>query len=589
MWVINLSVYLGYLSLQMTAHEQRPSNWLERYANQYHEWKNLSKDGKQIYYRPLGIFESSFDTDGTNFEGRADVNALLTLEVQSRLSKAQFRKRVQLAWASLRIQHTLLLAKALDGSGFLPPANTRAADRYFVIEQPETTERVLKDAFDTMIFVEDCYPDVQTEEFYKHCMNTARIFDASHQLAKLFILPLKSLPGGNYRFEAVLVAAHQITDGLSAHMWMAHLIDLLNEDEESLLHGLARFCSAESLWKRLPPAQEDLYPKLVGSPALQRWRWAISRILRQVRRPPPASFSNPLARREKLLKARPMPRNYPKVLDYTKTPPLNSFTLHADLSKASSLRMTRLCREAGVSIGAGCFALVGLTMMELEEEAHPHIAPCDRLPFVGSFPLNPRPFFNYSGPADSLMLAFSDGLSLPFLPCHLPVEGRFRLLARHAHRQLHIYQKRPRTSQATLLGSRSPSELIPASYIGAVERADSRLPPARRKGFNPQGAYPARENLSGATCGVSSIGSSTGVFGKDKYPFDVPEKEFAANIMDLEMYVRARDGEFLVGAAGRPDGLHFGVSYDGNALDEGLVERWRERIEGIFEETGAKL
>jgi hypothetical protein len=37
------------------------------------------------------------------------------------------------------------------------------------------------------------------------------------------------------------------------------------------------------------------------------------------------------------------------------------------------------------------------------------------------------------------MLAFGDGLALPFLPSYLPLEGRFKLLAKQADRQLRTF------------------------------------------------------------------------------------------------------------------------------------------------------
>ncbi len=183
------------------------------------------------------------------------------------------------------------------------------------------------------------------------------------------------------------------------------------------------------------------------------------------------------------------------------------------------------------------------------------------------------------------MLAFSDGLTLPFLSSDLPFEGRFRLLARQAHRQLRTFQKRKdRTAQqAVMLGSRSPSQLIPNLYIGSVERAEMKVPPERRRGINPQGAYTTKPSKTLATCGVSSVGSRVGLISEGKYDLDDPNKDFVADFRDLKSAVRVRDGEFLVGSAGDNDRMHFSVSYDGNAIDPRKVEEWKRLIETVLE------
>ena len=61
--------------------KKKEMNWLSRYANEYHAWRNISlSGGKLAFSRPLGLVELSFDADGTLFGGRADMNTLLTLE-----------------------------------------------------------------------------------------------------------------------------------------------------------------------------------------------------------------------------------------------------------------------------------------------------------------------------------------------------------------------------------------------------------------------------------------------------------------------------------------------------------------------------
>ena len=44
-------------------------HWLDQYASNYHEWHQAQNDGKNCFYRPLGIVETAFDSDGIYYEG----------------------------------------------------------------------------------------------------------------------------------------------------------------------------------------------------------------------------------------------------------------------------------------------------------------------------------------------------------------------------------------------------------------------------------------------------------------------------------------------------------------------------------------
>jgi hypothetical protein len=293
--------------------------WLSRYANGYHQWHSLRKNEYLFHYRPLGLVESFFDIDGTDFEGRADLNAHLILESRCSLLDEALKQRIRLPWTVLRTQHPLLAARARAGSGFLPGTDNEIHDRYFVVEELRSPQEAVQHATETMTFVGDYYPHVDVQDFYQHLMNTKRALDSAKALAKLFILPLEPLSQRTHCFQTILVAAHQITDGLTIHRWHSHFLDLLNLGNAELEQQLTSLCS-HSVVSRLPPAQEDFYPPIRGTMARQRWFWAVSRILRHTRRPPPSSFPNPLRRATTLAEATPMPPTYSSVLSYSKVP-----------------------------------------------------------------------------------------------------------------------------------------------------------------------------------------------------------------------------------------------------------------------------
>lgn len=570
----------------MCAATEHP-HWLDQYANNYHDWHQAQDCGRSLFYRPLGLIETAFDSDGIYFEGRADVNASLHLDINSRLSTEQLRHRVLLAWTALRLHHVLLMSQAVSRQAYMTALDDKSLSRFFLISPPRDAEEAISGARDSLVYTDDYFQQLDESDLYRHVQNSARVFDASQALARLYVLPLTNASETRASMKLLFVMGHQITDGLANTVWLGHFVKLINSKISALRAAVSSLSSAASIRGRLPLPQEDLYPRVSGSRARRRWFWALSLVLRHVRKPMPAAFPNPLHRKQASQKAESMPKTYKAFLDYSKTPPLNTYTVQAQVPKAATQRLHRLCREAGASIGAGCFVLVAMVMMSLHESRHPDDAESSRRPFIGSFPINPRPFFNHALPPDSLMLAFSDGIILPFLPSDLDFDGRFRLLVRQAHRQLALYQKRTRLEDAdplAYMGSRGAGRIISMNYIAAMERLRAKLPEYLRDSLgthSPQGELIVTPNGSMATCGVSSLGRTSWRAGE--YNLDAPlgegEDAFAADYRATRQNVRARDGEFLVGIWGEGDFIRANASFDGNALDETLIKDWQSRME----------
>lgn len=268
-----------------------------------------------------------------------------------------------------------------------------------------------------------------------------------------------------------------------------------------------------------------------------------------------------------------------------------------------------------------------MILYERQQQQQPHTSPHNPpLPFAATFPLNPRPFLTHptpsTGPESSLILSFSDGLILPFLPSHLPLEGRFKLLARQAHRQLRVYQKRKRGAQQEVeIVSRAAGQMLPQLYLYTVQGEERKRKQKQKQklreggsgsgsGLDVQREHPvptaASSAITATTCGVSSIGDRTALITPLAHSHkrsdsdsdnDTPstrgqgrmEKEHdeaaVFDFVDIRLTVRARDGEFLVGSAGGEKGTGFNVSFDGCAINAGRVEReWKGLVEGLFEE-----
>ena len=578
----------------MASPQKEKAHWLDRYATGYHAWHcTTNEHGQTTFKRPLGLVETSFDTDGAYYGGRADMTGTLTCEVQHSLSKEHLRRRIALAWAALRLRHVLLMSRHVDDDD---DDDDASGLRHFAIDVPSTLAEAVRDVEHSIVWVEDYYPSVDARELHEHALNVGRVVEPRSCMAKLHVLPLRRLPAGSWELSLLVVMAHQISDGLSAYGWFQDLIRLLNQSERGVEAEIAASLRLQVLRERLPPAQEDLYPSIVGNRARQRWIWAIIRVLRHVKHTLPPTFANPLYRATRLAKPRPLAQTYAKVFVYegATMPPMSTGHVTATLSATASARLISLCRDAQLSIGAGCFALAGLAMMHIHSSRYPMLSPADMPAMTASFPLNPRAFFANPPPADSCMLAFSDGIVMPFLPSSLPVEKRFRLAARTANRELRAYQKRLKTTEqgeiSAGLDKHSPARLLATGYLAQIERVESKLPPHRQLGFgNPQGELKASGGL-GATCGVSSVGSLKGYFRAGEYDLNDKTKDLVVDYRGLRMGVRARDGEFLVGSSTDFEGrVGFGVSYDMNAIDPEAADMWARTIAGLLEKKESKL
>ncbi|KAI1323764.1 hypothetical protein F5Y16DRAFT_330852 [Xylariaceae sp. FL0255] len=554
-------------------------HWLSRYGTGYHAWRREAGG----FARPLGVVEARFDTDGRYFGGRADINPGLTLGLATKLSDQDLQRHILLAYTLLGLNHCLLRAKA--------ELRTYGIEPWFVVKTLATPSDAIEDAASNLHFIDAAVEGpIDAYDFNLHAQNVARVVDPNKALTRGFVLPIESTSDTRRTLRMQLVMAHQIADGLTSMNWIADFIRIMNLPTVEISRRItAAVGSPEAVRATLPPAQEDLYAPVAPTKARTRWFWAITIVLRHVKKPFPPAFPNPLRRDRPLSKAQSMHPKYARILDYSETPPLNTFSATVELSKAASQRLFRLCREAKASIGAGGFVLVAMAMMALHERRYPNESDDERRPFIGSFPLNPRPFINTKC-LDTVMLAFCEGVLLPFLPSHLDLEGRFRLLVRAANRQLSAYQKRVRpqtdAEAKAYMGIHGTGRLIASNYIDGMERLRALLPSHLKNAIPPpRGGFD--NHVSKATCGVSSVGKVD--WSASRFDLNVdPGDGVITSIEGLRSGVRVRDNEFLVGISGDNDIVHAGVSFDGNYIAKEDAQLWVEAMKSLLEPSGFK-
>lgn len=556
------------------------AHWLDRYANNYHQWEEHGNEEARVFTRPIGLVENGFHYDGHFHGGRADFHVLLKIDVKNRGTIAEFRKRITLAWTVLRLQHTMLLVTA---DTVVQPG---AKDLMLQIQVPRSSTGALKRGQDDLEFVENFVDSVQ--KFRKHSINATRLLNASRTLSRLYVFTRADEASDSSTVDCLFYVAHMLADGLTMYEWASAFLQLIKKETSHLMTALNDLVEGRAELS-LPPPQEDVYLQVPGNVARQRWFWLLARIARHLRKPKGrAGFINPIRHKTRREVSLPFQAEFPNLLDYSDAlkPPLESGITELSLTRSATKRLFELCRASNVSIGAGGFVLIGMAMMKLYEEEEPDLELEQRLPFIGSFPLNPRPFLNYTGPYDSCMLSFSDGIVVPYLPSNLDTDRRFGVLARAAHRELRSYQKKPREATDEV-DAHSPLRLQANTYLMMQESVDRRLPRHMQKGVNVQGQYPAKVLWGRATCGVSSLGRIGHLFAEDAYPDSLSlggEDALNANYKSLTVGVRARDNEFLVGVrTSWDDRLEMSVSYDATAMDDDKVRRWKELVQTMLE------
>lgn len=117
------------------------------------------------------------------------MSCLLQLAIKSTLCKADFRERILLAWTRLRCQHLLLQARAVKEDVPSRAKSFAPQGLHFVLGVAESVEEAQELASRHLVFLDDFYDHVDPQDFYVHCQNGSRVFDAGVALAKIFVLP----------------------------------------------------------------------------------------------------------------------------------------------------------------------------------------------------------------------------------------------------------------------------------------------------------------------------------------------------------------------------------------------------------------
>ena len=205
-----------------------PAHWLDEYGSKEYQWQVKEQDARKTYYRPLGLVESTFDADGRYFEGRADMNAQLDVEVRVSFENVDYRERVLFAWTCLRCKHLLLQAKTAPTSQFYGRRTIAGSTMCFQIDPPTNISQAVEAAGQHLVFLSDHFNEIDPSDFWTHCQNTARALDPERALCRLFVHRLKHIDNGRSILRFLRVSAHQIEDGLTTYTWFRDFVAFLN-------------------------------------------------------------------------------------------------------------------------------------------------------------------------------------------------------------------------------------------------------------------------------------------------------------------------------------------------------------------------
>lgn len=198
------------------ASARRSHDWLRQYGNTAeYQWHRATLGSRSVFRRPLGLVESAFDADGRYYEGRADLNGLLEVEIKSTLDLGAFRDRIVLAWTRSRHQQLLLQARCvhdetLGGQDAIAPSGL-----HFVVDVVDRVEDAVANAVEHCVFL-DGHAGSESRDFSIHSQNVGRVIDPGRALAKLFVFTPQDVAHGRATLRFLFVMAHQISDGLSS-------------------------------------------------------------------------------------------------------------------------------------------------------------------------------------------------------------------------------------------------------------------------------------------------------------------------------------------------------------------------------------
>ncbi|KAJ7139081.1 hypothetical protein C8R44DRAFT_693543 [Mycena epipterygia] len=466
--------------------------------------------------------------------------------------------RLHIAWAIMRLRHTLLACQIEMAPGCYDEAR-------FKYTPPASPNKAVQEIGDTL----KIYNDRTGPELVEAFLDPAapRRLSAEH-IACVDVARHGEVSPGLEEYHIMIMMSHAVNDGISVHRHANMLLELLGG---SVIPGgyartdveLNRLLDMEWVmrWGRprvdevIVPATENRLP--VPRSRLQESAWKVDH--QNVER--------------RAIGGHVIPR-------VSGRPAKNVLTQTLlDVDETATVLAT--CKSQRITLANAIFALCNIAWIRTDDN-HPEFGASKTLPMMMYTAVSLRRYLPPMSPLSSsymsLALSYCNIVLPSFVPPSLDPRALFWLRARSAQSQLQNYCRSP-----LLIGR---SHMISAerglrakAFAKQDDEADGTLPrPAQRPSQIPAPPQPALTNAppSLALMGVSCLGDLDEIYRADKYP-DI-------RLLDSFGNVRKGKGAILLCTSIVNKRLSLALVWDTAAFSSGVVDEfWGHFVDGVQE------
>ncbi|KAJ7449307.1 hypothetical protein FB451DRAFT_755779 [Mycena latifolia] len=504
------------------------------------------------YFRTLSQNELSYFLPSRAY-GLNDMFMLLTFHAPPGLISPL---RLHLAWAIMRLRHTLLACQIEMEPGHYDEAR-------FKYTPPASPDQAVKEAGDTLRIYDDRTGPELVEAFIDPAAPRKL---SSKRIARLDVAKHGRVSPGFEEYQMMVMMIHAVNDGLAVHRHGNMILELLGGSATPGGHArtdaeLAHLLDMEwkTRWGRprvgevIVPATEDRLPS--PSSKFQESAWKVDYLNVEKRAMGGHVFPRIPSRATKHVLAR----------------------TQFDVRETAALLAK--CKEQRVTLPNVMFALCNLAWIRTADN-HPEFAASKTLPMMMYTALSLRRYLTPSSPLSSYMslaLGYCNVILPSFLPPSVDPSAMFWLRARSAQSQMRNITHSPLLFGRSQIMSVARGQRAKA-FAKQDDEADGTLPRSAEK--PPQPPLPPRPGPasipSAVLVGISCLGDVDEINRTTRYP-DI-------QVVDGIGHVRKAKGGILLVTSSINKRFSVVLGWDSLAFAPGVIEEfWGHFVSGARE------